>query len=585
MKTSLNLLDTDVAKRHLLAGWSGPEANHRWTNGPEASIKFGRADFSARTVVFRVYCEPYLANGALKHQSITVSLDRVELGRWTVARLGWQELRFDPRTTAGDDVIVVLKISNPVCPAELGISKDVRSLGLSVKKIEISSVLEAEFDLADPRNEWIGQGADPIGDVFKRDGHFYRAIKKNSIPFVKDLMDRGIYRELAARKLIPEHVFRDIDNDQYPMLAHTRAGIFVYPANFSLLTLKDAALTWLDICEFLLSVNENYGLIDGHYGNFALFDNSVPMWIDIGSIADARTGRGDPVFGLNQFIQCYVYPLLMFSVETKGTTRIRQLMHRQPGGITAEQFQEHFGSPSGLEGLVPIAANGERAVAMRKARELIQGLSFESVSGFWSDYRNAHALQHSFQGLLLRPDQDARYRAVIDLALRSKAKSFVDIGANDGLFSLMCVRAGLSGVAVDLDDSALNKLCTFISHHEDIELAVAHGSFLYVNYPSDLALGLAISHHLYLSQGLSFDAISDTLAKNAVHAVITEFMPNGLGGTPGHPQPSPYPLPSDYNIESFLTSLRRRFTSVEVVDYPRPNPTSIRVLIYCENPK
>jgi hypothetical protein len=61
--------------------------------------------------------------------------------------------------------------------------------------------------------------------------------------------------------------------------------------------------------------------------------------------------------------------------------------------------------------------------------------------------------------------------------------------------------------------------------------------------------------------------------------LITEFMPNGLGGAAGI---SPDPLPADYTLASFLEALRKEFHRVDVVDYEQASKHSPRILIVCD---
>jgi hypothetical protein len=219
---------------------------------------------------------------------------------------------------------------------------------------------------------------------------------------------------------------------------------------------------------------------------------------------------------------------------------------------------------------------------LRRIRERLEALEYQGADTAWSGYRSASALDWALEGRFLEPGQDSRYLKVVELARRSAAKSFIDVGANDGLFSILCAREGRVGIATDVDDPALNRLYHFLGKHPDLSITVAREGFATLEHYADLALALALTHHLVLAQKYSFTEVSRKLASLCSKALITEFMPDGLGGVAAHPEPSPNPLPAHYTLEHYLDALRACFRHVEVVRYERIDPPSRRVLIYCE---
>jgi len=592
----LSFRDKSMIEPYLCGGWSPDEANFRWTVGRHAKVRIMLDDAVRKGLVvrgqgllLRVQCAAFLAARRLTHQSVDVLCNGVHVGTWVVREMAWHEALIKERLVAGGQLLLTFVVSHPTAPSEIQESTDTRQLGINVKVMELLESDESTPNLDDPSLEWLGKGEDPVGDVFRCKGKYFRAIKGTAAAQVRTLLDRGVYQQLASRRLIPAHVFVDVEHPKYAMVSSCRAGEFVYAASFSLRGLKDAAMVWLQINELLIDVEADeggrFGLVDGHYGNFALFDNSQPMWIDIGSISREGGYPGDPRFGLMQFIRCYMFPLILCQQQPENVGAIHDMMNRWSDGISYAEFNA-LGQDSGLgEFNVPATHYIDRRRALRKIRAILTGINFDSVKGYWSGYRNVESLDWAVEGRWLESDQDPRFRAVIDLARRSGTSNFVDIGANDGLFSLLCARDGRKGIATDLDDFSLNKLCQFLAPRPDIELAVAHGSFLSIPFVAPLVLALAITHHLVISQNLSFAEISESLAKKSSRAVITEFMPDGLGGTAENPGPFPDPLPAGYTLEEFTTALRVDFDHVEVINYDRPNPSSRRILVYCEGPK
>jgi 2-polyprenyl-3-methyl-5-hydroxy-6-metoxy-1,4-benzoquinol methylase len=387
--------------------------------------------------------------------------------------------------------------------------------------------------------------------------------------------------------MMPDHFFQSIKHDQYQQIAFSTTGIPVYPPNYPILMLRDAAYTFISINEILLDYfpEDEFGLLDGHYGNFVQMDNAIPMWCDIGSISNVES---DIEFGYGQFVRCYIRPLIMFSIG-KHTPQIRDLMHKSLDGINLEKAIQIFGNIEQLKVSETYPQN-KRRETLTSLRLMLDKLELNVQKGQWSNYRNEDALVLAYTGKLLEEDHDfsdSRFKTVIDLAIKSAqgAYSFIDIGCNDGVFSLLLAREGLKGLAIDLDEYALNKLYSFVRKNDEISLKIACNSFMSVFEQAELVLALALTHHLYLSQNISFDQIAEKLSKISTKFVITEFMLDGQGGILGHPQPHPNPLPEEYCLSNFIEALEKYFNHVEIIDYPRktdPKYFSRRILIFCQ---
>jgi hypothetical protein len=570
---------------YLTSGWSDPDRNHCWTVGHEAEIRFDVQGPDQEGFVLRIECAPFLGNGAIPHQIVEMLVNDTSVATWTVREMGWYEAPIPAAILTLGQSRIVFRIVDPISPAACQLSGDTRLLGLNVRTLEILPDETLCPDIDAPSVEWRGGGFDPIGDVFVKGGRYFRAIKHAATARVRELIDLGVYQSLADRKLIPEHSFWEISHPKYSMIARTSRGTFVASSSYPLLAFQAAARVWLDINDALLDLDGDYGLIDGHSGNFAMFKNSRPMWVDTGSIGIPGDDSGDLQFGLDQFTRCYVYPLLMIGRQPQAVAEIRKLLFNQPDGITKSQFETIVAEGLELDTLEKPSNKAERRTTLRRLRDAVESVDFHNVKGFWSGYRRADQLEWALHGGPLAPEVDARFRAVVALVQRSAARTFIDLGANDGLFSLLCVREGPTGIAVDLDDFSINKLYQFLTERPDVNLVVAHGAFLDAPYMAELVMALALTHHLNLSQGLTFRQIAESLARRTSHSAITEFMPFGLGGTADTADTIPNPLPIGYSIDSFVEALQANFRHVEVVDYDRPNVIQARTLIYCEGPR
>jgi hypothetical protein len=574
---ALLLSQPESVDRYLLDGWAGPEATHRWTNGNRARLKLSLDGYRGQDVLFQIWCTPFLPRARFSNQQVVLWVNSKRIATWLVDKEACYESLI-PHYVIEDGVAdVVIDISNPISPFECGLSDDKRSLGLLVREIRLSA----------PTLNWMGTGQDPIGSVFHRSGYFVRAIRKDALSTVKMLRDSGVYEQLTKLNLIPHHDFVQIDHPKYELVARTKGSPWYVAANnYTLDCLLDAALAWVAISEFLVNspLPKLHVLIDGHYGNFALFEGSRPRWVDTGSIAQPQDW-----FGVEQFVRCFINPLWAIASAPTRRVEIRNKIAQQPDGFSDADvllFSESL-PDTGLKSLEirDCKQKATQNLVLRRLKRILDDLRLGDVSNFWSNYRSFAELEAAWAGTYALQHPDSRFRTIANLVEECNAESFIDIGSNDGLFSLLCARSGKVGIAVDTDDHSLNKLYEFLRVHPNAPVTVSYGGFSEMPYVADLVLCLALTHHLFLSQGLTFEEISRKLANSCTKYAITEHMPNGLGGTSDIAGDYPNPLPEAYSLEHFLGALRKNFIDVRVVEYHREHAPSKRTLIFCEGPK
>ena len=569
-------------RRFLGAGWSSPEADHCWSDGPRARIALRLAEPPAGDAILRLRCRGYCPGDRVPSQAVHVGVNGAPVGAFQATAMGWHELQVPRDALQGQALDLELAFPDAVAPAQLGASSDPRSLGISLDALILFEHVLPSSEGA----EMIGAGADPIGDVFVARGSFHRAIRKGGSDVYQVATANGIYRKLAAEGLIPEHAFRAVDDPSYQAIASSVTGRSVYPPKYPWSMFKDAARVWIDINRILHDASAGtLGLCDGHYGNFVQCDNARPKWCDIGSIS-ANAGALD--FGFAEFVRCYMLPLALASIPLPEGFNIRQMMVRNTAGVPLADAVAEHGDALAQFGLRETCAPGGRRAELDRLAGILDGLELKASKGYWSGYRNAEALERAWQGDLLRPGNDTRFARVVELAKDCDVDAFIDVGCNDGIFSLLCSREGMHGFGVDLDEDSIDKLYAFARTHPATDLAISYGGFLDVEGRHPLVLVLALTHHLALSQKLSFGQIARKLAAMSSRHVITEFMPDGLGGTPVNPNPVPNPLPAGYSLEAFVSALQAEFSDVRVIHYDRkadPAHMSRRILIHCQTPR
>lgn len=569
-------------RRFLGPGWSGPEADHCWSDGPRAAVSLPVVDRAPEGAVLRIRCRGFCPPG-LNAQRVAISVNGRHIRTIGANGMAWHEVLLPPGSVGESGIYVEFEFPDAVSPEQVGASSDSRSLGITLDAL----VLFENAMPATAGSRLIGAGADPVGDVFVAgSGSFHRAIRRGGLDVYRLASEKGIYQKLAAAGLIPEHVFRAVDDPAYEAIASSVTGRSVYPPKYPWLMFKDAARAWIDINRLLHDESDGtLGLCDGHYGNFVQCDNARPKWCDIGSIS---ANAGALEFGFAEFVRCYMLPLALASIPLREGFNIRQMMVQNTGGMPiADAIAEH-GHALAEIGLQERHAPGGRREALDRLVAILDGLDIKARKGYWSGYRDAEALERAWKGDLLRPGNDNRFEQVVSLAKACDVERFIDIGCNDGIFSLLCSREGMQAFGVDLDEDSIDKLYAFAKAHPATDIAISYGGFMDVEGRHPLVLLLALTHHLALTQKLSFPQIARKLASVSSKHVITEFMPDGLGGTPVNPNPVPNPLPPGYSLEAFVSALEAEFGDVRVIHYDRradPAHMSRRILIHCQSPR
>ena len=129
------------------AGWAVPEREFTWTNGNEAVLELPRPE-TAADYVLRIHCMPFIVNGALSSQNISLTVNGSE-GNAVRCRdvsildcdLPWSVLADHDRIT------VCLQLPDAAKPSELGRGEDARLLGVAVKSVTLGRMApESEFE-------------------------------------------------------------------------------------------------------------------------------------------------------------------------------------------------------------------------------------------------------------------------------------------------------------------------------------------------------------------------------------------------------------------------------------------------------
>jgi len=131
------------ASDFVRAGWAEAEITHRWTDGESAHLEIvlDESAEAGRDMQLRFLVLPYLGDGALAQQHVTVQVNDTVIAGWQVDDRGWYEALIPSDIIAGETMMrLQLDISDPLAPADVGVSPDTRNLGLQVERMVIDYV-------------------------------------------------------------------------------------------------------------------------------------------------------------------------------------------------------------------------------------------------------------------------------------------------------------------------------------------------------------------------------------------------------------------------------------------------------------
>jgi len=419
-----------------------------------------------------------------------------------------------------------------------------------VTEPDLQPTPRVEVPDADP-----GSFRDPGGRVFIRDGEIYRTLDDHALVNWRTLAATTFFpREVAAGRIIATEPADRMDpiGDWAGILHHERVPVITYPYEWTFSMLRAAALLQLDL--LLAALAEGMILKDSTPFNIQ-WRGHRPVFIDIGSFE--RLDTGDIWVGYRQFLQEYLYPLML---TARVGIPFQPWLRGRPEGLTADQMSAimpskgRFLSKSGLLHItLPARAERSGIGTGRDVRSEYKeaGFSKEMIES------NVKGLRSIVEKLTWQPDKSRWNRYAADcehVHLQRDAKTdFVsgvlaegpfdtvwDIGANDGHFSKLAARHADYVLALDADELVLDELFrslqsggpeNVLPNLQDLADPSPGIGWRGMERPPlvnrtapDLVLALAVVHHLVIGRNVPLASFVDWLADlNA--RVVLEFVP------------------------------------------------------------
>jgi hypothetical protein len=133
------------ARRYLGSGWAATEFGFGvWSNGPVAELCFRLEQRSTGPLRLRTNLSAFIVK---EHPDLTVrvSADALELARWRFSLAqpenisgSWHEAVIPAEITERKGFSIKLGFEHPASPRKLGLSADIRLLGILLHKLSLS---------------------------------------------------------------------------------------------------------------------------------------------------------------------------------------------------------------------------------------------------------------------------------------------------------------------------------------------------------------------------------------------------------------------------------------------------------------
>jgi hypothetical protein len=426
---------------------------------------------------------------------------------------------------------------------------------------------------------------DPSGFLFTDNGILYRQINRAYSNDYARLMDSGLYDRLVKASLLIPHV----ESDQLPAESDTafkviqpeRVPFISYPYEWSFSQLKDAALATLSIQKRALKLDMS--LKDASAYNIQFVRGKATL---IDTLSFEIYKMGEPWVAYKQFCQHFLAPLALMAYRD---VRLSQLLRVYIDGVPLDLASELLPTKTkynfGLLTHIHIHAGAQKrysdkVVAPRKGgmskqaltglieslESTIRKLTWKPAGTEWGDYyENTNYTDSAFEH---------KKQLVKEWSVEKKPALVWDLGGNTGVFSREAASSGAFTVSFDIDPAAVEQNYRTVKTKKEpnilplvLDLTNPSPSLGWDNSerdsfgargPVDMALALAVIHHLAISNNVPLPQLANFFAVCCKWLVI-EFVPKSDSQVQKLLASREDIFP-DYTREGFETAFSARFT-------------------------
>ncbi len=388
---------------------------------------------------------------------------------------------------------------------------------------------------------------DPSGFVFNHEKTIYRAINQAYIKDYEMLMNSGLYKELTNRKRLIAHQEVDEIEMSLPIekvIKPVQIQTISYAYEWSFSMLKEAAICTLKCA--ITALKHGMILKDAPTSNIQFFENKATL---IDTLSFEIYEEGKPWIAYRQFCESFLAPLLLMKYSNSS---LNKLLMAYPNGIPLNVCSDllplksktninvflHIHLQSSLSKSKSKNQKQEPFFSKKKLHTLLQGL-LEFVTDL-KPKNEATTWDNYYQETIIAGKYLNEKKEMVSLMLSSISfYSLLDLGANEGEFSLLFQNMEKQIVAVDEDKTCIERLFLHCKKNKIknilpliIDLTAPSPAVGWANHERpaffermkcDVVLSLALIHHLCIAHNLSFEQVFKLLHSLANYVLI-EFV-------------------------------------------------------------
>ena len=411
-----------------------------------------------------------------------------------------------------------------------------------------------------------GSYRDPAGFVFRSGNVYYRQVNRVYAQHYEQLFQSDLYTALTAggwlipHTEVPDNCRGDLTGgpwaEVYKILLPRQLPFISYPSEWSPGQLKDAALLTLRIMRTAM----DHGMIlkDASPMNIQFADGR-PLFID--TLSFEKYAPSLPWVAYRQFCENFLFPLYLHHYLSTGTG---VLLNAWPEGISAEITARLLPARSRLRLGVWLHVLLQSKVQRRttaetqenpnrtgrdrqpsfsrdKLKNLVRNLE-EIVTGIQTRMDSSSAWNNYYVSTILSQEYlVAKERIFRDLIADLTFDSALDLGANDGHFSMILAEKKALVIAADADWQCIERLyfntgqkgiTNILPLCVDLANPTAATGFdnkerssFSSRASSGLVAALALVHHLAIGRNIPLDKIASSFAALTKVYLVIEFVP------------------------------------------------------------
>jgi len=436
-----------------------------------------------------------------------------------------------------------------------------------------------------------GSFRDPSGFLFTKDGILYRQINQKYQENYDRLIESGLYERLSKAGAMISHEEVDLDaapipDIKYKIIKPKIVDFISYPYEWCFSQLKEASILTLAIARRALDYDMT--LKDASAYNVQ-FKEGKAVFIDTLSFEIYQ--EGTPWIAYRQFCQHFLAPL---SLMVYQDIKLNQLLRTNIDGIPLDlaskllplktrlnfgilthihlhaKSQQRFADKA-LKGPIADAKVNKQAI-LGLIESLISTVKKLKVKKFDTEWNNYYQItNYSSESFEAKKDIIHSFLSV------ANPNSVWDLGANTGEFSRIAGERGIKTIAFDIDHGAVEKNYRHMKgnqeenilplvmdltnpspslgwHHSERNSLINRG-------PVDLALALALVHHLAIGNNVPLNSIA-AFFSDLCEFLIIEFVPK-IDSQVELLLSSREDIFPNYTINGFEVAFKNYFTIVE----------------------